>query len=65
MPLTVGESTSFKAIVKAANEAITPPGHMALKNILHSKNLEISEKLKAMKDQRKALFFDHRSFEFL
>ena len=60
MPLTVGESTSFKEMIRAANKAITPPDHKALKDILHSKKLETSEKLKLMiKGKYFSLTTDH------
>jgi len=48
MPLTAGESTSFKEMIRTANKAITPPDQKVLKDILDSKKLEISEKIKAM-----------------
>ena len=48
MPLTAGESTSFKEMIRRANKAITPPDQKVLEDILHSKKLEISEKIKVM-----------------
>ncbi len=48
MPLTPGESTSFKEMIRTANKAITPPNQKVLKDIFHSKKLEISEKIKVM-----------------
>jgi len=36
-PLTAGESTSFKEIIRTANRAITPPDQNVLEDILHSK----------------------------
>jgi hypothetical protein len=31
MPLTVGESRTFKEMIRAANKGITPPDHKAIK----------------------------------
>jgi len=64
MSLTAGKSTSFKEIIRPANKAITPPDQKVLKDILHSKKLEISEKIKVM-IKGKYFFFDHRSLDSL
>jgi len=48
MPLTAGESTSFKEMIRTANTAITPLDQKVLNDILHSKKLEISEKIKVL-----------------
>ena len=62
--ITPGKSTSFKEMIRTANKAITSPDHNGLKDILHSKKLEISEKIKVM-IKGKYFFFDHRSLDSL
>jgi len=48
MPLPAGESTSFKEMIRTVSKAITPPDQKKLKNILHSKKLELSDQIKVM-----------------
>jgi len=46
MPLSAGEYKSFKEMIRAVSKAVTPPDLKALKGILHSKKLELIEKIK-------------------
>ena len=64
MPQTAGESTTFKEMIRTANTAISPSDQKVLKDILHSKKLEISEKINVM-IKGKYFFFDHRSLDSL
>jgi hypothetical protein len=60
MTLSVGESESFKAMIRAANKALFSPDHKVLSNILHTKKLETTEKLKALiKGKHFSLTTDH------